>query len=364
MASFVSRAKSGTTPLLNTLSNLLAVLKSNGSQKSILPFVPRPLKWLFLLLLVLNTRSLPLAWHARVFVPLLNLRFKSIYFRRRGPTARLPWLTSVSPVGIDPFSLVTVIKTRAYIDDCDYNFHLNNASFAKNLDSARLKICMDGFTSFFTEGGWMGLGASHFSFVREIPMNSEYEMHIGIGGWGDKWISFVGYFVSYPKRGQKGKRQACVVEEVKMNGNAVLDVPSISVSSTPLSDNTPAPSSPSNESSSLPNMPFPGVAIIDPAAVVHCVSVSTYCFKIGRVTVPPRIALVTSGFGNPNKGRWERVQKMRKDNTIKDFLRGGWKTDEGNATGLWDLEECETRRVAGMHWLDKLGTSMHALKGQ
>jgi len=363
MASLVSQAKSRTAPWVNTLSNLLMVLKSSGSQKSILPFIPRPLKWLFLLLLMLNARSLPLAWHARVFLPLLNLRFKSIYFRRRGPAARLSWLKSISPVGTDPFSLKSVIKTRAYIDDCDWNMHLSNASFAKNLDSARLQICLDGFTSFFTEKGWMGLGASHFSFVREIPLNSKYEIHIVVGGWGEKWIYFVGYFVSYPKRGQKGKRGGRTAEEIKTNGK-ILDVPNISVSSTPLSDNTPAPGSPSSESNTLPNIPFPGASLLDPKATVHCVSVSSYCFKIGRVTVPPRIVLASCGFGNPDKGRWERVEKMRKEGTIKDFLRGGWKTDEGNASGLWEFEEYEKKRVAGTYWLDKLGTSMHGLKGE
>lgn len=44
-------------------------------------------------------------------------------------------------------------------------------------------------------------------------------------------------------------------------------------------------------------------------AVLHCMHVSTYCFKLGRITIPPRVALTASGFGNVE--RWARIQEIR-----------------------------------------------------
>ena len=35
------------------------------------------------------------------------------------------------------------------------------------------------------------------------------------------------------------------------------------------------------------------------------------CFKVGRLTVPPKIALIAAGYGDPSKRRWMRVQELR-----------------------------------------------------
>ena len=49
--------------LLLTVKAYLRGLFVGDSSRSILPFVPRPLRFLALLVLILNTRSLPFIWH-------------------------------------------------------------------------------------------------------------------------------------------------------------------------------------------------------------------------------------------------------------------------------------------------------------
>lgn len=112
----------------------------------------------------------------------------------------------------------------------------------------------------------------------------------------------------------------------------------------------------------------------------NCPSYS--CFKIGRLTVPPKIAFVAAGLGDPSRRRWMRVQELRysplpkgeesskkkkgKDafkNRMTDMIKGGWKSDEEAPEGFWDLPEYEERRVEAMGdmW-DQFQGSMKALK--
>ena len=103
--------------------------------------------------------------------------------------------------------------------------------------------------------------------------------------------------------------------------------------------------------------------------------VSSYCFKIGRITIPPRVAIVVSGFGDKSQGRWERVQEIRNTRSapgdspkkrksesggLRSILRGGWKKYE--AEGLWDLPEYEEPRRRGVEAFGVLRTQMDALR--
>ena len=40
-------------------------------------------------------------------------------------------LTRSAPVGKDVFKNISVFKTKATVDDCDWNGHLSNSSYAK-----------------------------------------------------------------------------------------------------------------------------------------------------------------------------------------------------------------------------------------
>ncbi len=116
------------------------------------------------------------------------------------------------------------------------------------------------------------------------------------------------------------------------------------------------------------------VRSLPPGGVVHCIAVSQYCFKHGRVTVPPSVVLPTIGF-NATPEKWERLLQMRgmardpsnpkakvgTDITkqgkerMKEFHRGGWK-EEGD---WWRLpEEVERRNKSRAEWLGKLREAM------
>ena len=101
---------------------------------------------------------------------------------------------------------------------------------------------------------------------------------------------------------------------------------------------------------------------LPPGAVLHCIAVSQYCFKHGRMTVPPSVVLPSLGF-NATPETWERLLRMRgmaRDPSnpkakvgvvvtkegkerMKSFHRGGWK-DEGD---WWKLPEDVERRNMG-----------------
>jgi hypothetical protein len=37
----------------------------------------------------------------------------------------------------------------------------------------------------------MALGGSYYNYVREIPMGTDYEIWLSIGGWDEKWVSIL-----------------------------------------------------------------------------------------------------------------------------------------------------------------------------
>jgi len=63
---------------------------------------------------------------------------------------------------------------------------------------------------------------------------------------------------------------------------------------------------------------------------LHAVAVSQYCFKLGRVTVPARVAFTTPGFGDP--ARWERLMTIQRQprgvKEIRKLMQGSWKEME------------------------------------
>lgn len=82
--------------------------------------------------------------------------------------------------------------------------------------------------------------------------------------------------------------------------------------------------------------------------VLHCVAISVYCFKLGRITVPPRVALSICGFG-ADKNDGARISLMKKEGKLRQFLEAGWRNEGG-----CDLPEFETQRLGGIEWCHKL----------
>ncbi|KAF8315868.1 hypothetical protein DL93DRAFT_2078596 [Clavulina sp. PMI_390] len=370
------------------------------------------------------------------------------------------------------------------------------------------------FPSILEAKGWLGLGASHFYFVKEIPFMAKYEIRIHIGGWDSKWLNMIVQFVTYPE-GKKKKRQGkgtvsgssgqstptrtSIVDEDEQVESPLTytpptRLPSSSVSHTrskssphhqaptshsrpparsqPLSRprsasdssllshssrssyateglsridddeeeygdydqargdreeeeedesyssgsstaaSSPPSSSPNKLSSPLPSSsssnaappPSPAAAAdlshiqdamppLPEGAVLHCIHVSSYCFKHGRITIPPRVALVVCGFGDARDGpktKWERVQEIRNTRKwpipeglvapesprpggdaasrrprefehggLRAILRGGWKAYEKE--GLWDLPMYEEQRVKAVEAFGTLRNHMASL---
>lgn len=302
-------------------------------------------KYTAALLVLLNIRSFPFAWHLRVFAPLISLRaqyyflcFRMLFASKKHAAAvKQKWLDGLSPVGQNPLALQVRHRAWAGPDDCDYNFHLSNSCYPKIMDGARLKAALATCPTFFRLGGWMALGATHHHFIREIPIFAHYEVRIGTAAWDQKWVFIVSRFVTKGK----GKRHA-----PESAGRTILHTPATPLD-TPSVSGTATPARIEGESkvdAQLAAVQFARAqaAIPEPdGATLHCVAVSVMCFKHGRITVPPGVALACEGLCTPPEGgaqayshanpppSWtQHAQALRTEKNVKEyvkFVRGGWK---------------------------------------
>lgn len=61
--------------------------------------------------------------------------------------------------------------------------------------------------------------------------------------------------------------------------------------------------------------------------LVHTVAVSTFCCKIGRLTIPPAVVLSACAYGTEaDYKRYLALQKQGPKAMVK-YLKGGWKED-------------------------------------
>lgn len=365
-------------------------------------------KYIFLVLLLVNFRSLPFAWHIRVFLPVLRLRLQYYILRLRilfkpkkvGAKLLTDWGEGLCPIGADPFKLVSVQHGWTSVDDADYNGHLSNSSYAKALDAARLKLALKAFPAFARSGGWMALGSTHFHFIREIPFLRSYEIRQSIGAWDHKWMFIVARYVSFPKN-----RRSDVTYNRDADGNngngarssrtpiTSNDFPRILLSTPAEGLTTPGtPGDATDEDSNLQagktakamkalaaaqsNMPEPD------GAVLHCVAISCICFKHGRITVPPGVVLPCEGFSKPPStasaapfsptnppAHWKKVQALRVGPSgsmpaFAKFLKGGWR-DVPEGERWWEdvLDgPIEAQRKANLEVLDSLRTGMEGAR--
>ncbi|SJL10149.1 uncharacterized protein ARMOST_13533 [Armillaria ostoyae] len=190
-------------------------------------------------------------------------------------------------------------------DVCDYNLHLSNSCYAKTLDTVRMKWVLAFVSQVFRVDGVLPVGATSFLFMREIPMLRRFEVRCSIVTWGEKWLYLVAKFVT------TGTRKVTPRME----------------ETTPFS----SPGTPYDSDADLQRK-IPDKLSEEPnGAVVHCVSISQVCFKIGRITVPPALVLTLSGCSDGNYTRtnlppgYLAAQKAVAEGQAKDLLKGGWK---------------------------------------
>jgi len=119
-----------------------------------------------------------------------------------------------------------------------------------------------------------------------------------------------------------------------------------------------------------------GLRSEDPdGSTLNCVAISETCFKYGRITVPPAIALVMNGITQSSTDTpyshenpppyWHKVKGLTSDpEAIQAFLRGGWR-DVPPAERWWEhalTGSIEQTRRANLELLDGLRRSMEGAK--
>lgn len=365
-----------------------------------LPLLPtlKLAKFMFLLLLLLNVRSLPLAWHLRVFRPVFAIRLRywwamlrtMLMSRQEREKEEDRWLDSLCPLGQNPFEMVVPYTSWASIDDGDFNGHLSNSSYAKTCDAARFTASLQMFPMFLHAGGWIALAATHYNFIREIPIFASYEVRVSIQAWDHKWLYVVLKFVTKPKKPNHG-----LVSHIKVNtGNnehsTSESMPFAAPSRTPVEgESITTPATPAEHVASSP--PEISRAVYDisrglktkesnilqelDGAILHTVAVSQLCFKVGRITVPPELALAANGFSvpatdgipyshkNPPPSFLRAKKLMSKPHGgcpegLKDFLKGGWREVSEGAWEKWWIDalggHIEERRKTGLEAMEKL----------
>ncbi|KAJ7351358.1 hypothetical protein DFH08DRAFT_98818, partial [Mycena albidolilacea] len=299
-----------------------------------LRLAPTTAKYTALLLLLLNAGSFPLVWHVRVWSSVFELRGAHLWHRithfylpkEQKRLALRDWYEAHLPIGVHPFRAEWTYTRRVGFDDADFNLHMSNSSYAKALDSARFRLALATFPSIFRCGGWVPLAATHFHFIREIPMLSTYEVRASIGAWDGKWIWYVCRFVKPPSK--KSKKSATsknsTIENGIASGLAIASgvaaaagsatqgesgealIPSLKTPATPLPASgvaTPAINGINNENGSAqPDAVSRALleraarATEDDGALLYTVTVSQLCYKQGRITVPPALVLASNGF--------------------------------------------------------------------
>ncbi|KZT67856.1 hypothetical protein DAEQUDRAFT_728628 [Daedalea quercina L-15889] len=375
------------------------------------------LRYAIVLLLLVNARSWPFTWHFRVFRPVISLRFQwyllqlRLLFKSKRVKQRVKakWLGDLCPVGLDPLELVHTWKSWASPDDSDFNLHLSNSCYAKSLDCVRLEAALKCFPTLFRAGGWMALGATHYNFLREIPILSPYEVRVRIAAWDNKWVYIVARYVTHPRKKSKKNHGP---KALAANGSANDD---IQTSVTPPKDENThiggapypvlhTPSDPLDpDAKSDPSTPTPSTVVgstddrahtvasalrrtsqvhVEPdGATLNCVIVNALCFKIGRITIPPALALAVEGFTAPGTGSepasysvrnpppfWEKVQELKGEDPmdlrkLQAMYAGGWRAVP-ESERWWEqaLAGLEERRRAGMEVVGALRQGMEGVR--
>ncbi|KAF8315828.1 hypothetical protein DL93DRAFT_2166432 [Clavulina sp. PMI_390] len=336
----------------------------------------------------------PLA--VRFMTPIIGAGIKArLVGMTRGNSARLKRLTTISQLGNHPLDVVEVWSSRAGLADCDYNGHLSNSMYAKNLDFVRLNAAVRFFPGFHAVGGHVALAGTYHYFLKEIPIHQPYEILLFFGGWEEqKWVYLSAAFITRKKKGkgkgtQKHKALPSIPDATIPTTEALREaaadpeagaIPSAStVIVPPVSEmadmDSAMPSGAATPLSGGASTPNPNAdaqaAMMDlirmkipEDATLNAVAVSQYCFKSGRITVPPRVAFITSGFGDP--ARWERLMEIRKApggvKEMKRLLRGGWKDESWG--DFWEFKDVEPRARAAGDQFSKLRFVMGALAGE
>ncbi|TFY68123.1 hypothetical protein EVJ58_g1217 [Rhodofomes roseus] len=340
------------------------------------------LKYVAVLLFLVNARSWPLTWHFRVFRPVMSLRLRWYMLQLRlllkpkqvKRREKAKWLQELCPVGQDPLEFVYTWKGWASPDDSDFNLHLSNSCYAKNLDCARLEAALKYFPTLCRAGGWIALGATHFNFLREIPILAPYEIRMRIAGWDSKWQEVQG------RQGAPRGQALGVPRHDRQRAHGRAPYPVLHTPADPLDAESKSGVATPTHAEALARASM--VHVEPDGATLNCVVVNALCFKTGRITIPPALVLAVEGFvAPPSAGAdaeqfslsnpppfWGEVQKLIGEEPtdlrrLQKFYAGGWReVPEGERWWEKAVEGLEERRKAGMEVVGALRSGMEGVR--
>uniref|UniRef100_A0A0W0GAJ1 Uncharacterized protein n=1 Tax=Moniliophthora roreri TaxID=221103 RepID=A0A0W0GAJ1_MONRR len=298
-------------------------------------------KYILLLVFLLNFRAFPFVWHFRIFRPVFRIwadiwliRLKNLLLLRSAKqkhAAIEAYFDQRSPVGINLLEYESVWRSFASVDESDYNLHLSNSSYAKTLDGARFKAACDLFPHFLRAGGRIALGGTSFSFLKEIPILSRYEVRVAIRAWDTKWMYIICKFVT--KNSNKSSRKPTHTTATPSSSAAFINDTSPGLSTAP----TPLPATSANPNPNLDSVDAKLNKLpseVEEGYTLHTISISEMCFKIGRITVPPAVVFATNGLASsPSSTQtYQKVKEMLGNRgglrKLRELYKGGWKEPE------------------------------------
>ncbi|KAJ5692408.1 hypothetical protein N7462_001831 [Penicillium macrosclerotiorum] len=226
------------------------------------------------LVILLNVKVLPFAWHVRLFYGY----FRHFYFDRRP-------LPSSSPSGLPTLFQATIYTNKAPLFELDYNLHKSNSTYLTDLDIARghhlYCLFREGFHKFNSPNAppipipeqtsssssslkpnargpfYPALGGVTCTFKREITPYTPYEIWTRVLSWDTKWVYLISHFV------EKGAGAPVVFSDQPWRG-----------AERSKSENEAVKARGASKRS-----------------VIYASCISKYAFKKGRITVPPAIFL-------------------------------------------------------------------------
>ncbi|KAF8975350.1 hypothetical protein BGZ46_009191 [Entomortierella lignicola] len=154
--------------------------------------VLKRIRRLILVVLLLNFKSLPGVFHAKMG---LRIAAVQLYSLRHGKGFRIkPTDTSV-------------VRERVWVDDLDLNFHFSNSSYGKNCDYARVKYVTSLFGPSVLPLNPMrrfgfALGGNQFWFKKEISLFQSFEIRTRLLAWNQKWF-VIEHRMYTPSRGKR-----------------------------------------------------------------------------------------------------------------------------------------------------------------
>ncbi|KAF9903982.1 hypothetical protein BX616_001449 [Lobosporangium transversale] len=189
-------------PMLQYAANMISFYFQHVRPRQAM--VSKHLRRFILLIFLLNFKSLPGVFHAKMGLRIAAVQLYSLSHRK--------------PFRISPTD-TSIVRERVWVDDLDLNFHFSNSSYNKNCDYARVKYV----TSLFGPSVLpmhplrkiaFALGGTQFWFKKEIALFQSFEIRTRLLAWNQKWFVIEHRMYTPSKSsgsGDKQHHQLCAV---------------------------------------------------------------------------------------------------------------------------------------------------------